>query len=148
MEYKKTLFLEKLHALIEFVWDVPWDKGWEDSLERRNSIDFYACVLYDVAHHTPPKEEDYAAMHARHIGIHLARSLFRGWSNGPLKGALETFCLLVNYSFIREIPSDIMEKKEPLPDMRNYKEDILLSLYGLSRIEDEKAANLAGKRIL
>ena len=56
MDYKKLVFLKKLHALIGYVWDVPWDEEWPDAQNRRNSVDFYACVLYDVA--TVPKEEE------------------------------------------------------------------------------------------
>lgn len=148
MDYKKLVFLKKLHALIGYVWDVPWDEEWPDAQNRRNSVDFYACVLYDVAHRTVPKEEDYEEVGVYPMGIRLARSLFQGWSSGPLKGALETFCFLVNYFFIRGIPREILEKKSPMPDMREYKEDVLFAMFGLSRTTEQGLPSQARKRVL
>ena len=82
------------------------------------------------------------------MGIRLARSLFQGWSSGPLKGALETFCLLVNYFFIRGIPREILDKKSPMPDMREYKEDVLFAMFGLSRTTEQGLLSQARKRVL
>ena len=148
MDYNKWMYLEKLHALIGFVWNGNSHGDWDDSQERKNAIDFYACVLYDVAHRTPPKEEDYRDLGAQPMGFRLARSLFQGWSSGPLKGAIETFCLLVNYFFIRRIPGENRGKEGPIPDMGDFKEDVLLSLFGLSKPSGQESTNCERKRIL